>query len=97
MTYNFAVFREVLKHVYIAERLQPPSLSTFQSVYATLWSRARSPQYWRDLVQSGDLAKVGIYALEAYGIFKVRSLPVSYLLCAHVGSPYFVDWRDHWS
>ena len=29
-------------------------------------------QYWRDLARSGDLAKVGIYAVEAYGIFKVR-------------------------
>ena len=74
MTYNFAVFREVLKQVYVAERLQPPSLAAFQSVYSTLWSRAVSPQYLRDLVKSGDLTKVGIYALEAYGIFKVRPL-----------------------
>ena len=75
LAYNWAVFRAVLKHVYVAERLQPPSLSTFQSVYATLWSRATSPQYLRELVRSGDLAKVGVYALEAYGIFKVRFLP----------------------
>ena len=76
LAYNFAVFREVLKQVYIAERLQPPSLASFQSVYATLWSRATSAQYLRELVQSGDLAKVGIYAVEAYGIFKVRLLAV---------------------
>ena len=71
MAYNFAVFREVLKQVYIAERLQPPPLSAFQSVYASLWSRATNVQFYRELLRSGDLAKVGIYALEAYGIFKV--------------------------
>ncbi|TFK77717.1 hypothetical protein K466DRAFT_607794, partial [Polyporus arcularius HHB13444] len=31
LSYNFAVFREVLKQVYVAERLQPPPLSAFQS------------------------------------------------------------------
>ncbi|KAI8995696.1 mitochondrial ATP synthase g subunit-domain-containing protein [Trametes punicea] len=72
--YNLAVFREVLKQVYVAERLQPPPLSAFASVYATLWSRARNLQYWRELVRSGDLTKVGIYALEAYGIFKVGEI-----------------------
>ena len=94
LVYNFAVFREVLKHVYIAERLQPPSLSTFQSVYATLWSRARSPQYWRDLVQSGDLAKVGIYALEAYGIFKVRLAHLLRTFPQLMRVPCILDWRD---
>ena len=71
LTYNFAVFREVLKQVYVAERLQPPSVAAFTSVYSTLWARATNLQYYRELLRSGDLTKVGIYALEAYGIFKV--------------------------
>ncbi|TFK79140.1 hypothetical protein K466DRAFT_606371 [Polyporus arcularius HHB13444] len=74
LSYNFAVFREVLKQVYVAERLQPPPLSAFQSVYSSLWARARNPQYWRELARSGDLAKVGIYAIEAYGIFKIGEI-----------------------
>ncbi|KAI0761562.1 mitochondrial ATP synthase g subunit-domain-containing protein [Trametes elegans] len=75
LLYNFAVFREVLKQVYVAERLQPPPLSAFSSVYSTLWARARNPQYWRELVRSqGDLTKVGIYAVEAYGIFKIGEI-----------------------
>ncbi|KAI0656372.1 mitochondrial ATP synthase g subunit-domain-containing protein [Cubamyces menziesii] len=74
LQYNFAVFREVLKQVYVAERLQPPPLSAFASVYSTLWARARNPQYWRELARSGDLTKVGIYALEAYGIFKIGEI-----------------------
>lgn len=66
--------REFLKQVYVAERLQPPtSLSTLQNAYSTLWSRATNPAYWRELVRSGEWTKVGIYAVEAYGIFKVST------------------------
>ena len=72
LVYNFQVAREVLKRIYIAERLQPPSLSTFQSTYSALWARASNPTYWtRDFFRNGDIYKVGIYGLEAYGIFKV--------------------------
>jgi F-type H+-transporting ATPase subunit g len=71
--YNFAVTREILKHVYTAERLQPPtSLGAVLGTYSTLWARARSIGYWRDVVRSGEYARLGVYALEAYGIFKVR-------------------------
>jgi hypothetical protein len=53
--YKLAVAREVLKHVYAAERLQPPlSLSAVLGTYGTLWARARSIRYWRDVVRSGD-------------------------------------------
>ena len=75
MTYNFSVFREIVKQVYVAERLQPPtSLATVQSAYSTLWARAISPTYWREAAQNGELARIGVYGLEAYGIFKVRPM-----------------------
>ncbi|OJT03570.1 ATP synthase subunit g, mitochondrial [Trametes pubescens] len=74
LQYNFAVFREVLKQVYVAERLQPPPISAFSSVYSSLWSRASNVQYWRELARSGDLTRVGIYAVEAYGIFKIGEI-----------------------
>jgi F-type H+-transporting ATPase subunit g len=71
--YNLAVAREVLKHVYTAERLQlPTSSGTVFGTYGTLWGCARSLGYWREVVWSGEYARVGVYALEAYGIFKVR-------------------------
>jgi len=71
--YNLAVAREVLKHVYTAERLRPPtSLGAVFGTYGTLWGRARSFGYWREVVRSGEYARLGVYALEAYGIFKVR-------------------------
>lgn len=71
LLYNLSVTREFLKQVYVAERLQPPtSFSTVTSAYSTIWSRARNPTYWRELFRSGDWTKLGIYAVEAYGIFK---------------------------
>jgi F-type H+-transporting ATPase subunit g len=68
------VAREVLKHVYATtERLQPPmSLGAVLGTYGTLWARARSIGYWGEVVRSGEYARLGVYALEAYGIFKVR-------------------------
>lgn len=72
LTYNLTVARELLKQVYVAERMQPPtSVNTVLNAYSTIWARVTNPTYWREIVRSGDWAKIGIYALEAYGIFKV--------------------------
>ncbi|KIM73295.1 hypothetical protein PILCRDRAFT_829234 [Piloderma croceum F 1598] len=75
LMYNLSVTRELLKQVYIAERLQPPtSLSTIQSAYSTIWARASNPEYWREAAKNGELARVGVYAIEAYGIFKIGEI-----------------------
>jgi len=75
LLYNISVARELFKQIYIAERLQPPtSLSTIQSAYSTLFSRARSPAYWREIISSGEWTKVAIYGLEAYGVFKIGEI-----------------------
>ncbi|KAI0784445.1 mitochondrial ATP synthase g subunit-domain-containing protein [Abortiporus biennis] len=75
IVYNLSVARELLKQVYVAERLQPPtSLSTFTNAYSLIWSRASNPTYWRELFKSGDWVKVGIYGLEAYGIYKIGEI-----------------------
>lgn len=71
--YNLAVARELAKQVYVAERLAPPtSLGTVANAYSTLWSRASNMSYWQDLARTGEWKKVGVYGLEAYGIYKVR-------------------------
>lgn len=71
--YNLSVGRELLKQVYIAERLQPPtSFSTVTKVYQEIWQRVSSQAYWREILRTGEYKRVGIYALEAYGIYKVR-------------------------
>jgi len=74
VTYNLQVTRELLKQVYVAERLQPPHWSTFVHTYNTLWSRVRNPAYWRELIASGEWMKVCVYAIEGYGIFKIGEI-----------------------
>ena len=69
--YNLQVTRELLKQVYVAERLQIPHWTTFVSEYSLLLSRVRNPAFLRELVRSGEWTRVGVYALEGYGIFKV--------------------------
>ncbi|CAK5269720.1 unnamed protein product [Mycena citricolor] len=71
-TYNFAVFREIVKQVYRAELTPPKDLATVRAAYETLYKRAIDPTYWRGIIQSGEIARVGLYAAEAYGIYKVH-------------------------
>lgn len=70
--YNFSVAREVAKRIYVGEGLQPPSLSQFSEVYRQILSNSTQAAYWRSLVQGGQVAQVGIYGLQAYGVFKVH-------------------------
>ena len=102
LLYNVSVVREFLKQVYVAERLQPPtSFTTVSNAYSAIWARVRNPAYFREIVQSGEWAKVGVYAVEAYGIFKVcptrafRYLhaPVLFRLLTF---SFHTDWGDHW-
>ena len=70
--------RELFKQIYVKECLQPPSLEACRTVYTSLWTQVKNPGLVRDIVRSDDLGRVGIYRLQAYGIFKVRFLGVSY-------------------
>ncbi|KAF9257661.1 hypothetical protein L218DRAFT_990939 [Marasmius fiardii PR-910] len=73
--YNLAVARELVKHVYRAERLSPPkSVDAVREAYGTLWSRASNREYWVNAMRSGEIARIGVYALEAYGIFKIGEI-----------------------
>ncbi|KAF9650229.1 hypothetical protein BDM02DRAFT_3061951, partial [Thelephora ganbajun] len=74
VTYNLQVTRELLKQVYVAERLQIPHWTTFVSEYSLLWSRVRNLAFLRELVRSGEWMKVGVYAVEGYGIFKIGEI-----------------------
>ena len=74
VTYNLQVAKEVLKHIYVAERLQVPSVAEFKSAYSLFAQRATNPAYLRGLFSSGEWATVGIYGLEAYGIYKACEL-----------------------
>lgn len=73
--YNLSVAREFLKQVYIRESLAPPkTLSEVQAAYKSLWEQASNPQWWKTTLDNGHWKKVGIYALEAYGIFHIGEM-----------------------
>jgi len=75
IVYKLAVAREFLKQVYVAERLQPPmNLQVWVDAYSTLAKRARDLSYWKGILNNGEWKKVGIYGLEAYGIFKIGEI-----------------------
>jgi hypothetical protein len=92
VTYNLQVTRELLKQVYVTERLQIPHWTTFVSEYSSLWSRARNQAFLRELIRSGGWMKVGVYAVEGYGIFKVGLL--TFLTRTNGTLIYLKDWRD---
>lgn len=70
ITHNLAVAREVAKQVYVAERLAPPtSISELRAAYSSIAQQASSLPWWRSTLENGQWKTVGIYALEAYGIF----------------------------
>ena len=84
----------MLKHIYVAERLQVPSVAEFKSAYSLFAQRATNPAYLRGLFSSGEWATVGIYGLEAYGIYKVRD--TCYRLSIQEAYMIALDWRDRW-
>ena len=89
--YNIAVAREVVKQIYVAESLQPPALGAIRTAYETLWTRAISPAYWRSVIRSGEVVRVGIYGVEAYTIFKVCGYsPSPDISCRWLGGHIYV-------
>ncbi|KAL1730115.1 mitochondrial ATP synthase g subunit-domain-containing protein [Schizophyllum commune] len=73
--YNLAVARELVKQVYRAEQLQPPSSwAQIRSAYETLYARATDRQFWRHAIASGEIAKIFVYGVEAYGIYKIGEI-----------------------
>jgi len=74
LLYNLAVTREIIKQVYIRESLQPPSLSTIRTAYSSLWSQISAPGLIRSLFRNGEVPRLGVYGLQAYGIFKIGEI-----------------------
>ncbi|KAL1747019.1 mitochondrial ATP synthase g subunit-domain-containing protein [Schizophyllum fasciatum] len=73
--YNLAVARELVKQVYRAEHLQPPSSwAQIRAAYETLYARATDRQFWRHAIATGEIAKIFVYGVEAYGIYKIGEI-----------------------
>ncbi|TKY85147.1 hypothetical protein EX895_006227 [Sporisorium graminicola] len=73
--YNLSVASSIAKQVYVAEALAPPtSFQSITSAYRQIWSKATDASYWAQLLTKGDWKRVGIYAVEAYGIFTIGEM-----------------------
>ena len=102
--YNFAVARDVLKHVYTAERLQPPtSLGAVARTYGTLWARARSLGYWREVVRSSGAESMLVLActllkrmgfLKCVIVFFTPAFPLCLSACGLIVLRLVAGWRD---
>ncbi|CAA7265698.1 unnamed protein product [Cyclocybe aegerita] len=74
LLYNLSVAKEIFKQIYVREGLQPPSLATVKEAYSSIWAQVSNPAFAGNLIKSGDLGRVGIYGLQAYGIFKIGEI-----------------------
>ncbi|SCU89363.1 LAFA_0E17502g1_1 [Lachancea sp. 'fantastica'] len=76
--YYSKVVGELSKQVYLKEKLQPPSVGEFQSVYTSLYKQAVSmalkPKQSLSLfknVQKDDLIKYGAYGVQLAGLYSL--------------------------
>ncbi|KAJ9477737.1 ATP synthase subunit g, mitochondrial [Pseudozyma hubeiensis] len=73
--YNLQVASNIAKQVYIAESLAPPtSVNSITSAYRHIYSKISDKTYWTQLLTKGTWKQVGIYAVEAYGIFTIGEM-----------------------
>ncbi|KAK4050933.1 hypothetical protein OIO90_004909 [Microbotryomycetes sp. JL221] len=72
--YNAAVAKELVKQVYVAEKLAPPSLAQVSYTYQSFFNDAKSASFWQQLWKSGEWKRWTLYAVEAYGIFKIGEM-----------------------
>lgn len=76
--YNLAVGRELAKQIYIKEGLAPPSsLAEVRAVWQKIIDSAKNPEFWKSSLESGAWKRLALYAVEAYGIFKIGELGLS--------------------
>ncbi|KAF9542743.1 hypothetical protein CPC08DRAFT_716896 [Agrocybe pediades] len=76
--------KEVFKQIYVKEGLQPPTLDAFKSAYSPLWSQISNSGLVGNLAKSGEFGRVGVYGLQAYGIFKIGEI---------IGRRHFVGYK----
>ncbi|GAA6054202.1 hypothetical protein JCM3770_001388 [Rhodotorula araucariae] len=65
VVYNAQVAKELLKQVYVAEKLAPPSFAEVSYTFRQFASQAPHLSFWQNL----GYKRVLVYAVEAYGIF----------------------------
>ncbi|PPR02169.1 hypothetical protein CVT24_011357 [Panaeolus cyanescens] len=74
IVYNLSVAKELVKQVYVAEGLKPPTLAAFRSAYAEIWTQLTTAGFARRVTQNGEWAQLGVYGLQAYGLYKIGEM-----------------------
>ncbi|CAD6984237.1 unnamed protein product [Tilletia controversa] len=75
VVYNLRTEGALAKQVYVAKRLAPPtSTESILSACKSIWAFASNPVQWVRLVQNGEWKKVGVYSVEALGIFTIGEM-----------------------
>lgn len=66
---------EVLKQVYQAQALAPPTgLAQIKAAYQTFYANASNVAWWQSIFANGQWKTLTLYGLEAYGFFKVGEI-----------------------
>lgn len=73
--YNLRVAGSLLKQVYIAEKLTPPTqLSTWAAAYRQMFANVTNPSWWTHTLPGGEWRRVALYGTEAVGIFAIGEI-----------------------
>lgn len=70
--YNVRVARELIKQVWVQERLRPPSFAEIEQTYRII-PQYMNLSYFYSLSQK-QWIQLGIYSLQVYGFFKVGEI-----------------------
>ncbi|KAH9810583.1 mitochondrial ATP synthase g subunit-domain-containing protein [Melampsora americana] len=74
ISYNLIFTKEILKQVYLKENLNPPNLNQIKLTYLQFFQNSTSLTFWKSLIDSGEYKRIGIYTLEAIGIFSIGEM-----------------------
>lgn len=73
--YNLKVVGALAKHVYVSEKLAPPtSLHQVSTAYRQIWECVSNLSWWTHVLPGGEWKKVAVYGVEAVGIFAIGEI-----------------------
>ncbi|KPV76408.1 uncharacterized protein RHOBADRAFT_42739 [Rhodotorula graminis WP1] len=74
VVYNAQVAKELAKQVYVAEKMSPPSFAQVSYTFRQFAHNAPNMSWWGSMLSNGAYKRVLVYAIEAYGIFKIGEM-----------------------
>ncbi|KAG0148240.1 hypothetical protein CROQUDRAFT_670047 [Cronartium quercuum f. sp. fusiforme G11] len=74
VSYNLAFTKELLKQVYIKEKLTPPGPDQIKFAYSELIQNLKSLNFWKKLIETGEWKRITVYGIEAVGLFSIGEM-----------------------